>query len=75
MNDKITNEMKRFLNYLVKVFTWKTYASELQTKLNKQHARSFGWYVLNGHEYIGETRGELPLKDMQSLIKRWAVKL
>lgn len=60
---------------MVKVFTWKTYASELQMQLNKQHARSFGWYVLNGHEYIGETRGELPLKDMQSLIKRWAVKL
>lgn len=66
--------MKRFLNYLVRVFTWETYASELQTALNKQHARSFGWYVLNGHEEKGEPRGTLPCMNEQSLIKRWAVK-
>lgn len=62
------------MTWLVKVFTWKTYASELQTMLNKQHSRSFGWYVLNGHDEIGEPRGSLPMKDEQSLIKRWAVK-
>lgn len=62
--------MKKLLNYLA----WKKHASELQMELNKQHSRSFGWYVLNGHEEIGEPRGTLPMKDEQSLIKRWAVK-
>ena len=66
--------MKRFLNYLVKVFTWKTYASELQMELNRQHQRSFSWFVSAEHEEIGEPRGTLPYEDEQSLIKRWAVK-
>lgn len=66
--------MKKLLNYLVKVFTWKTYASEIQKELNKQHARSFGWLVLEGHEEKGEPRGTRPYIEEQSLIKRWAVK-
>ena len=59
---------------LFKIFARKTYASELQKELNKQHARSFGWLVLEGHEEKGEPRGTLPYIDEQSLIKRWAVK-
>ena len=66
--------MRKFLNYLVKVFTWKTYASELQMELNRQHQRSFSWFVSAEHEEIGEPRGTLPSEDEQSLIKRWAVK-
>lgn len=62
--------MKGLLNWLVKVFTWKTYASELQTKLNKQHQRSFSWFVSEGHEEKGEPRGTLPCMNEQSLIKR-----
>lgn len=54
--------------------TWEKHAIELQTELNKQHSRSFGWLVLDGHEEKGEPRGTLPYMDEQSLIKRWGVK-
>ena len=57
----------------MKKLLWKTYASELQKELNRQHSRSFGWLVLTGHEEKGEPRGTLPYMDEQSLIKRWGV--
>lgn len=66
--------MKKLMNYLIKVFMWETYASELQTKLNKQHQRSFSWFVSAEHEEIGEPRGTMPYKEEQSLIKRFGVK-
>ena len=59
---------------LFKIFAWDTHASEIQKELNKQHARSFGWLVLSGHEEKGEPRGTRPYIEEQSLIKRWAVK-